>query len=143
MKRWRGTRFIASREARAGEDYKKRIAEIGAADTIISRCYSGKPMRVIRNAYVDDWEGRPEDIAPFPAQMQASLANGVFPLIAEHYDRVDPSRDCLPAGQGSGSISDIPSCAEIVERVVRVEQTWDGWVCGVMGHFAGCHSLRE
>ena len=35
--------------------------------------------------------------------------------------------------------SEVPA----LERVVRVEQTWDGWVCGVMGHFAGCHSLRE
>jgi len=31
----------------------------------------------------------------------------------------------------------------VVERVVRVEQTWDGYMCGLIGHFAGCHSLNE
>ena len=55
---WMGTRFIASHEAQAAEDYKKRITEIGSADTIVTRCYSGKPMRVIRSPYVEDWERR-------------------------------------------------------------------------------------
>jgi enoyl-[acyl-carrier protein] reductase II len=116
---WMGTRFIASREARAGEGYKKRITEIGAADTVVTRCYSGKPMRVIRNEYVEDWERRPEDIAPFPQQMIASLQRGVLPLTAAEHGPIDPSRDCLPAGQGAGAIHDIASCAEIVERVMR------------------------
>ncbi len=44
---WMGTRFIASHEARAHETYKKRITEIGSADTAITRSYSGKPMRVM------------------------------------------------------------------------------------------------
>ena len=47
---WMGTRFIASQEARANEGYKKRITEISSADTAITRSYSGKPMRVVRNA---------------------------------------------------------------------------------------------
>lgn len=63
---WMGTRFIASHEARAGERYKKRISEVGSDDTVVTRCYSGKPMRVIRNAYVDDWEDRPDEIARSP-----------------------------------------------------------------------------
>jgi enoyl-[acyl-carrier protein] reductase II len=116
---WMGTRFIASREARAGEGYKKRITEIGSADTVVTRCYSGKPMRVIRNEYVEDWERRPEDIAPFPQQMITSVTRGVLPLTAADHGPIDPTRDCLPAGQGAGGIHDIASCAEIVERVMR------------------------
>ena len=34
---WMGTRFIASHEAQAAENYKKRITEIGSEDTVISR----------------------------------------------------------------------------------------------------------
>jgi enoyl-[acyl-carrier protein] reductase II len=114
---WMGTRFIASHEARAPEVYKKRITEIGSADTVVTRCYSGKPMRVIRNAYVDDWETRPEEIAPFPEQMRRSGREGVMMLLGG-VER-DAERACMPAGQGSGAIVDIASCAEIVESVMR------------------------
>jgi enoyl-[acyl-carrier protein] reductase II len=115
---WMGTRFIASHEARAGEGYKKRITEIGAADTIVTRCYSGKPMRVVRNAYVEDWESRPDEIRPFPEQMQISAAARVLAPLAGPEAQIDPARDCLPAGQGAGGITDVASCAEIVSRVV-------------------------
>ena len=80
---WMGTRFIASHEARAAEVYKKSITEIGSADTIVTRCYSGKPMRVVRNAYIDDWESRPEAIQPFPQQMIVSQSNDVMPLLLD------------------------------------------------------------
>jgi enoyl-[acyl-carrier protein] reductase II len=128
---WMGTRFIASHEAQAAENYKKRITEIGADDTIVSRCYSGKPMRVIRNPYVEDWERRSEQIEPFPQQLLHSAQTGVIgPLIGDTSD-FDPTRTCLPAGQGSGGVRDIASCAEIIRRVVaeaRETIEYLGWL---------------
>jgi enoyl-[acyl-carrier protein] reductase II len=113
---WMGTRFIASHEARAAEEYKKRITKIGSADTRVTRCYSGKPMRVIRNAYVDDWERRPDEIRPFPEQMQRSAGEGVMSFVRGDEPNMD--RTCLPCGQGAGGILGIASCREIVEEVV-------------------------
>src|SRR5512147_2451037 len=46
---WMGTRFIASTEARAHRDFKDKIVAIGETDTVVTRCYSGKTMRAIRN----------------------------------------------------------------------------------------------
>ncbi|MBV9046116.1 MAG: nitronate monooxygenase, partial [Alphaproteobacteria bacterium] len=63
---WMGTRFIASTEAHAGGLYKQVIVEASDEDTIITRSYSGKPMRVFKNEWVADWEKRPQDIKPFP-----------------------------------------------------------------------------
>jgi enoyl-[acyl-carrier protein] reductase II len=116
---WMGTRFIASHEARAHDVYKKKIVEAGSADTAITRSYSGKPMRVIRNAWVDDWERRPDEIQRFPEQMSFAAQEGVLLLGMPEHDAPDPSRGCMPCGQGAGGIDDIPSCAEIVERVMR------------------------
>lgn len=116
---WMGTRFIASHEARASESYKKRITEVGSADTLVTRCYSGKPMRVIRNHYVEEWERRPDEIRPFPEQMAYSAREGVLLALTGPQGDFDPERNCLPAGQGVGGIDDVASCAEIVERVVR------------------------
>ncbi|HUF76672.1 MAG TPA: nitronate monooxygenase [Longimicrobiales bacterium] len=115
---WMGTRFIASHEARAAEGYKKRITEIRDEDTMVSRCYSGKPMRVIRNAYVEDWERRPEEIKPFPAQMVVSAQSGVFTAMGSP-EELDVTRAAMPCGQGAGAIHEIRSCAEIVSDVVR------------------------
>ena len=128
---WMGTRFIASHEARAAEDYKKRITEIGSADTIVTRCYSGKPMRVIRNPYVEDWERRAEQIEPFPQQLMNSAEAGLLGPLLGHTGDFDPTRTCMPAGQGSGSVRDIASCAEIIERVVaeaRETIEYLGWL---------------
>jgi enoyl-[acyl-carrier protein] reductase II len=116
---WMGTRFIASKEARASASYKKRITEIRDEDTIVSRCYSGKPMRVIRNPYVEDWERRPQEIQPFPHQLASSARDGVFGLTDPRRPELDPERSCMPCGQGAGAIRDVPSCAEIVTRVVE------------------------
>ncbi|MEM7411673.1 MAG: nitronate monooxygenase [Myxococcota bacterium] len=116
---WMGTRFIASQEARANEGYKKRLTEVGSADTAITRSYSGKPMRVVRNAWVDDWERRPEDILRFPEQMTHSANEGVLLFMTVDADDFDQSRACMPCGQGAGAIQDIPTCQEIIDRVMR------------------------
>jgi enoyl-[acyl-carrier protein] reductase II len=119
---WMGTRFIASHEARAAEFYKKRITEVDASETRITRSYSGKPMRVIDNAWVKDWERRPEEIQRFPDQMQLSMSEGMLLLLNPDDEGFDRDRVCLPCGQGAGAINDVPSCAEIVDRVMREAQ---------------------
>jgi enoyl-[acyl-carrier protein] reductase II len=116
---WMGTRFIASHEARAAEVYKKRITEIREEDTVVTRSYSGKPMRVIRNRYVDEMERHPERIRPFPEQFGMSARAGVFTAMAGPEVQADPERACMPCGQGAGAIHDIRSCAEIVDSVMR------------------------
>jgi enoyl-[acyl-carrier protein] reductase II len=115
---WMGTRFIASEEARAGLAYKQRIVAAGGSETRVTRCYSGKPMRVLENAYVEDWERRPEEILRFPDQMGLSARAGVFVLTADDYEDIDPERSCLPAGQGAGGIDEVLPAAEIMRRVL-------------------------
>jgi enoyl-[acyl-carrier protein] reductase II len=75
---WMGTRFIASEEAHAGELYRQTIVESADEDTVRTRCYSGKPMRVRKNPYVEDWESRPADIQPFPVQAGISIQNNAM-----------------------------------------------------------------
>ncbi len=117
---WMGTRFIASHEARAAERYKKQITKIESDQTIVTRCYSGKPMRVIRNQYVEERERRPEEILPFPLQLAASARGGVFKMMRPNQlEEIDTERDCMPCGQGAGAIRDIPACAEIIRRVMQ------------------------
>lgn len=115
---WMGTRFIASHEARAAEAYKKRIGEIREEDTIVTKCYSGKPMRVISNSYVESRERDPDSILRFPEQMYESSQTGAMRALAGATDGIDPDRHAMPCGQGAGGIDDILSCREIVDRTM-------------------------
>lgn len=115
---WMGTRFIASHEARASETYKKQIGKAKAEDTIVTRCYSGKPMRVIANSYVDSKERNPEAIQRFPEQMYSAMQDGVMAALGGQTEGIEADRHCMPCGQGAGSIEDILSCQEIVDKTM-------------------------
>lgn len=115
---WMGTRFIASPEAHAGRVYHDRLIAASDEDTAVTRSYSGKPMRVLKNDWVSEWEARPGDIQPFPQQAMMAMQEGVMGGIAGKTDNLDPDRDCLPAGQGAGSIDAIEPAGDIVRRVV-------------------------
>lgn len=115
---WIGTRFIATPEARAGAAYKDAIVRAGSSDTLITRCYSGKPMRVIKNEYAEGWRSREDEIAPFPQQAVSSFESGVMNFMLDSYSEMDATRAAMPAGQGCGGIDEILPAAEIIRRLV-------------------------
>lgn len=114
---WIGTRFIASREAHAGGMYKQVIVDAGDQDTIITRSYSGKPMRVFQNEWTKDWEARPQDIQKFPAQAILSTQAGVMGGIGGQIDGLDINRSAFAMGQGAGAVHDVKSAGEIVREI--------------------------
>ena len=114
---WIGTRFIASHEAYASQKYKKRLCQAQGDETLITRFYSGKPMRVLRNTYVEERERSGETPLPFPQQMMKSVQDGLLTFPDD--ERTDEERSCMPAGQGVGSILEIMPAGDIVREVVR------------------------
>jgi len=116
---WMGTRFIASREAHAGQMYREVIVEASDEDTVRTRSYSGKPMRVKKNAYVEDWETRPGDIQPFPQQAILSHRAGVMGGIGGQIEGLDAERSAFAMGQSAGGVRDILPAGEIVTRIMR------------------------
>lgn len=115
---WMGTRFIASAEAHAGAMYKQVIVDADDEDTTISRSYSGKTMRVHKNEWVKDWEGRPQDIQKFPMQAIMSTQAGVMGGIGGQLEGLDIDRSCFAMGQGSGAIHDVKPAAEIIRDIM-------------------------
>lgn len=116
---WLGTRFVAAREAHAGEAFQDAIVRAGDEDTVVTRCYSGKTMRVLRNRYVDQWEAEPQSIQPFPAQVQVSVENGALGAIAGQTEGLDPDRSCMPMGQGAGGIHAVQTVAQIMQSLME------------------------
>ena len=116
---WMGTRFIASQEAHAGELYRQAILEAADEDTIRTRSYSGKPMRVKKNPYVEEWETRPQDIQPFPMQAMLSSRAGVMGGIGGQIEGLDPDRSCFAMGQSAGGVHEVLPAAEIVAQLLK------------------------
>ena len=115
---WMGTRFIASTEAHAGQMYRETIVEASDEDTIRTRSYSGKPMRVKKNPYVEEWESRPGDIQPFPQQAMLSTRAGVMGGIGGQIEGLDADRSCFAMGQSAGGVHDVLPAGEIVRRIM-------------------------
>ena len=100
---WVGTRFIATPEARGVLGYKEKLLASREDQTTVSRAYSGKTMRVVRNTYTDYFDAHPEELKKFPEQLSVSYGSGTMHLGGDSFtEGVDVDKECYPAGQGVG-----------------------------------------
>jgi len=116
-----GTRFIASPEAQAAPGYRDAIVGATEADTVRTRCYTGKPARAIRNQYTDEWEAKADQVQPFPMQAAVSIQNRVMDYMGVG-NTFDASRTFLPAGQSAGLVHEIKPAGEIVRDIIAEAQ---------------------
>jgi enoyl-[acyl-carrier protein] reductase II len=132
---WIGTRFIATPEARGAPGYKDALLRTGEDGTTISRAFTGKTLRAVRNATTQHFDEHPEELDPFPQQIVNAVQGGWMHLGADESTAgVDPDRECYPAGQGVGAIHELIPAGDLVrqfvaeaeaviERVARVSST--------------------
>jgi enoyl-[acyl-carrier protein] reductase II len=116
---WVGTRFIATPEARGVLGYKEKLLASREDETTVSRAYSGKTMRVVRNEYTDYYDAHPDELKKFPEQLAVSYGGGTLHLGGDSFtEGVDVNRECYPAGQGVGGIAQLVPAGELVRRFV-------------------------
>ncbi|HAN30245.1 MAG TPA: hypothetical protein DCQ06_01485 [Myxococcales bacterium] len=100
-----GTRFIAVEEANAPDNYKQMILETSAKDIIYTAAISGIPASFLAPSLVAAGI-RLEDL---PAHKEINLG--------EELDTESKAwKDIWSAGQGVGTIDDVPTVAELVSR---------------------------
>ena len=123
---WVGTRFIATPEARAVPGYKEKLLATAEDGTIVTRGYTGKTCRVVRNEYTTYWEEHPDELEKFPMQVMKSMNDGANHLGGDENTAVDPEREFMPAGQGVGAINELIPAGELVHRfVAEAEEALD------------------
>jgi enoyl-[acyl-carrier protein] reductase II len=91
-------------------------------DTVVSRGFTGKTCRVVRNTYTQYWEEHANEIEPFPAQFIRSINDGANHLGAGPDTEVDPTREFWPAGQGVGAINELVPAGDLVRSIVAEAQ---------------------
>ncbi|ACR30326.1 NAD(P)H-dependent flavin oxidoreductase [Burkholderia glumae] len=102
-----GTRFIATREAHAVDGYKQAIVNAKAADIVYTNLFTGVHGNYIRESIVN--AGLDPDALPEADKSKMNFAN----------DKAKAWKDIWGAGQGVGLMDDVPSVAELVERLAR------------------------
>lgn len=124
---WIGTRFIATPEARSVPGYKDRLLALAEDGTVVTRAYTGKTCRVIRNRYTDEFDAAGGVAEPFPGQFIKSMNDGANHLGAdEDTPGIDPDIEFFPAGQGAGMINELVPAADIVASMMaEAEATLD------------------
>ena len=116
---WIGTRFIATREARALPGFREGILAAREDGTIISKAFSGKTMRVLKNETTARYEADPSLLRPFPEQLMNSFRDGTFHLGGDASTLgVDPAREGYPAGQAVGAITSIELAGDVVAKMM-------------------------
>jgi NAD(P)H-dependent flavin oxidoreductase YrpB (nitropropane dioxygenase family) len=127
-----GTCLVASRESSAHPDYKRRIVEATAADSVLTDVFEigwpGLPERALRNATIDAWEAerepraRPSD-RPVEVIARRPLADGDLEIPRWWVDTphagdvgaVDEM--ALYAGPAAGLVREVLPAGEIVRRI--------------------------
>lgn len=110
-----GTRFLATKEADIHENVKRKLVEATERDTALIFRKFRNTARIFKNSVADqvaELESKPdvkfEDLAPLVA---GDRGRNVF-------DEGDLEAGIWSAGMVTGLIHDIPSCDELVRRIV-------------------------
>ena len=116
-----GTRFLASDEASADDTWKRAIIQTKSEDVVrfkvfneilpprSDRAYETVP-RVMRTAFVEKWQGRPEEASRQSERLRAELMSAI---------KERRPHELLPfTGQTAGMVHDVLPAAEIVRMMV-------------------------
>ncbi|MGZ0017505.1 NAD(P)H-dependent flavin oxidoreductase [Yeosuana sp. AK3] len=123
-----GTRFISTKESNLTDGYRQKLLEAGENSTVYTNCFNqdwNAMHRVLRTSTFLNWEaegcplqgnkpGEGEVIGKTPWGGDILRYSGRRPVEG---DTGDLESMCMYAGEGVGKIKDIPSAAELIERL--------------------------
>jgi enoyl-[acyl-carrier protein] reductase II len=130
---WMGTRFLASREANAHAEYKRRIVLATDTGTAITTVFHGsdhlpRPVRALRNQVVNEWTGRNDNAGPArPPCVIGRTELGGRILRVHEFSTLLPTPEtagdleqmCLLAGESAALVHDLRPAAEIVRDLMQ------------------------
>jgi len=100
-----GSRFIATTESMASNDYKQIVIDSNASDVVLSAVFSGVPAHYLK-----------------PSIARAGLDPEHYTKDEVHAKQIKAWRDVWSAGHGVGSIHDVLPTAQLVDRLYEEYQ---------------------
>ena len=109
-----GTRFLVARESGVHPAYRKRLLDATETHTVVTRAFSGRPARGLRNRFAEEYARAGAEPLAWPLQ---SLAAGDIYGASQAADNSEYSP--LFAGQGLRMLRTGQEAAEIVAELVK------------------------
>lgn len=104
-----GSRWLATKESNVTDDYRDAIVESSAADVVYTNLFTGVHGNYLKKSIVN--AGLDPDALPESDKSKMSFGDGA--------SKAKAWRDIWGAGQGVGLMDDVPTTAEMVERLKR------------------------
>ena len=112
---WLGSLWLTTAESSASPAVLQAYLDATSADTVRSRCYTGKPARMLRNAWTDAWTD-PEGPGPLGMPLQNVLTAEANARIARS-NRKD--LQFAPVGQVVGRMNEVRPVRDVMYRLVE------------------------
>lgn len=115
-----GTRFVATVEAEAHSDYKRRLCEAQAGSTVVTRRFGPEwpdaPMRVLRNraSVGSGTQGSIGRTTLFGLEYEMPPYSAVLPTV---HTQGDLELMCLAAGESVADVNDVVPAADVVREL--------------------------
>jgi nitronate monooxygenase len=104
-----GSRWLATQESNVSDDYRDAIVESSAADVVYTNLFTGVHGNYLKKSIVN--AGLDPEALPASDKSKMSFGDGS--------SKAKAWRDIWGAGQGVGLMNDVPTVAEMVERLTR------------------------
>ncbi|KAL1297063.1 hypothetical protein AAFC00_004651 [Neodothiora populina] len=122
---WVGTRFILSEEAGAPKAHQEAVRTAGFDDNVRTIIFTGRPLRVRQNPYIQDWEENRQ------AEIKDLTSRGVLPVehdmekLGDDVDdeTLDYARPFL-MGKVAAVVDEKKSAKAIVDEMVSEAVEW-------------------
>jgi nitronate monooxygenase len=108
-----GTRFLLALESGAHRAYRRRLLSATETETVLTRVFTGRPARALRNRFAEEYLGSGSQPLAWPLQ---SLAASDIYGSSQAADNEEYSP--LLAGQGLRMLKKEQGAAEIVEEIL-------------------------
>jgi NAD(P)H-dependent flavin oxidoreductase YrpB (nitropropane dioxygenase family) len=112
---WLGSLWLTTAESNSGPAVLQAYLDATSADTVRSRCYTGKPARMLRNKWTEAWED-PAGPGPLGMPLQNILTSEANARIARS-GRKDLA--FAPVGQIVGRMNEVQSVRDVMYRLVE------------------------
>ena len=118
---WCGSVWLTTQEAETDPAVQQKMLAASSSDTVRSRSLTGKPARMLRSAWTDEWES---EAAPAALQMplQTLLTAGAQQRITRSSARAGSGAQQLATyfvGQGVGLLDRVRPAREVVASMVE------------------------
>lgn len=109
-----GTQFLTCKESGIHPAYKNALHTSTEESTVITKSFSGRPARGIKNEYITEFEN--SGVSPLPFPSQNTITSAIRKAAAEQNN---PDFMSLWSGQATRLLKNDQAASEIVEEVIR------------------------